>query len=97
MILVVTSPVRVTVEVDEENPQAAHETHHGAQSSPVLGLCDLRRVSRGSQHESTAGKAREEPAKDEGDGGGGHAEEDPPRDEWKRESDQRPFLADNFK
>ena len=81
--LVVTSPVRVTVEVDEENPQAAHETHHGAQSSPVLGLSDLRRVSWGRQHESSAGEAREEPAEDKGDGGGGQAEEDPARDEWK--------------
>ena len=83
MRLVVTSPVRVTVEVDEENSQAAHETHHGAQSSPVLGLRDLRRVGRGRQHEGSTCEAREEPAEDEGEGGGGEAEQDPAGDERK--------------
>ena len=92
-----TSPVCVTVEVDEENAQAAHETHHGAQSSPVLCLADLSRVSRGRQHEGPAGEARKEPADDEGEGGAGEVEEDPAGDEWERESDQRPLLADNFK
>ena len=82
-ILVLTSPVCVAVEVDEENPQAAHETHHGAQSSPVLGLSDLRRVSRGRQDESSASEACEEPAEDEGEGGGGEAEQDPAGDERK--------------
>ena len=79
----ITSPVRLTVEVDEENAQAAHETHHGAQSSPVLGLRDLRRVGRGRQHEGSTCEAREEPAEDEGEGGGGEAEQDPAGDERK--------------
>ena len=91
-----TSPVCVTVEVDEENSQAAHETHHGAESSPVLGLTDLRGVCRCSQDEGPPGKAREEAADDEGNRGGGQTEQDPARDEWKRESDQRPFFADNI-
>ena len=81
--MAVTSPVRFTVEVDEENAQAAHETHHGAQSSPVLGLRDLRRVGRGRQHEGSTCEAREEPAEDEGEGGGGEAEQDPAGDERK--------------
>ena len=92
-----TSPVRVTVEVNEENAEAALETHHGAQSSPVLCLTDLSRVSRGRQHEGPAGEARKEPADDEGEGGAGEVEQDPARDERERESDQRPLLADNFK
>ena len=92
-----TSPVCVAVEVDEENAQPAHEAHDGAQGSPVLRLTDLRRVSRGRQHEGPAGEARKEPADDEGEGRGGETEEDPARDEGKRESNQRPLLADNFK
>ena len=68
---VVTSPVCVAVEVDEENAQPAHETHHGAESSPVLGLRDLRRVGRCRQHEGSPCESREEAADDEGDGGGG--------------------------
>ena len=85
--LVVTSPVCVAVEVDEENAQPAHETHHGAESSPVFRLTDLGRVSRGRQYEGSPGEARQEPADDEGEGRGGETEEDPARDEGKRESD----------
>ena len=78
-----TFPVGAAVDVDEEDAQRDHQLHDGAQSSPVLGLSDLRRVGRCRQHESSASEAREEPAENEGDGGGGQAKEDPARDEWK--------------
>ena len=41
-----TSPVSVAVEVDEEDADPAHQTHEGAQRTSVLSLCYLHDVSR---------------------------------------------------
>ena len=59
-----TFPVGAAVDVDEEDAQGDHELHDGAQSSPVLGLSDLRRVSRSCQHESSASETCEEPGRE---------------------------------
>ena len=61
-----TFPVGAAVDVDEEDAQRDHQLHDGAQSSPVLGLSDLRRVGRSRQDESSASETCEEPGKEGG-------------------------------
>ena len=61
-----TFPVGAAVHVDEEDAQGDHQLHDCAQSSPVLGLSDLRRVSRGRQHESSTSETCEEPGREGG-------------------------------
>ena len=56
-----TFPVGAAVDVDEEDPQGDHQLHDGAQGSPVLGLGDLRGVSRSRQNESSSSETCEEP------------------------------------
>ena len=62
-----TFPVGAAVHVDEEDPQGDHQLHDGAQGSPVLGLSDLRGVSRSRQNESSASKTCEEPGREGGE------------------------------
>ena len=54
--MVQTFPIGAAVDVDEEDAEGDHELHDGAQSSPVLGLSDLRRVGWSRQDKSSAGK-----------------------------------------
>ena len=107
-----TFPVGVAVHVDEEDAQGDHQLHHGAQSSPVFRLSDLRRVSRGRQHESSASETREEPGgtsvKGElvmieslpSDQQHGHVlskvEKEPTTNEGDGEGYEGPFLADEW-
>ena len=61
--MVQTFPIGAAVDVDEEDAEGDHELHDGAQSSPVLGLSDLRRVGWSCQDESSTSKTCEEPGK----------------------------------
>ena len=107
-----TFPVGAAVHVDEEDPQGDHQLHDGAQGSPVLGLSDLRGVSRSRQNESSTSETCEEPGREGGvrsevlkvlpsDEKHGHVlgktEEEPATNKGNGESYEGPFLANNWK